>query len=263
MQNKQFTYRTPCSRCLRQWLVTVVAWMACCFAMPLWAQVETINDSLPVLVTDTTVAVQFREADADSATSAPWQIATEKGRMMNDHTILVALKSNLLYWGVALPMTPNIGAEVRLSFRFTVACEVGLNPFKHQKADGSYGRSFRHLRVFPELRYWFCEAYYKNFVGLHVPFVCYNISNVHAFGGKNIIDADNKRVQGRGAGLGISYGFSWPFATHWNIEGTIGGGWLRLNHKSYPCTECGSVIKHEKKNYWGLTQAGISLSYLF
>ena len=133
MQNKQLTYRTPCSRCLRQWLVTVVTWMACCFAMPLWAQVETVNDSLPVLVTDTTVTVQFREADADSATSAPWQIATEKGRMMNDHTLLVALKSNLLYWGVALPMTPNIGAEVRLSFRFTLACEVGLNPFKHQK----------------------------------------------------------------------------------------------------------------------------------
>lgn len=83
-------------------------------------------------------------------------------------------KTNLLYWGVALPMTPNIGAEVRLTHHFSVACEVGLNPFKHQNKDGSYGRSFRHLRVLPEVRYWFCESFYRHFVGLHVPFVCYN-----------------------------------------------------------------------------------------
>lgn len=198
------------------------------------------------------------EVKTDAATAAvPAQrLADAKGPWL-------AVKTNLLYWGVALPVTPNIGAEVKLARHFTLECEVGLNPFKHKNDDGSYGRSFRHLRVHPEVRYWFCEAFYKHFIGLHVPFVDYNFSDIRVFSSGSIIDARDKRKQGWGAGLGLSYGYDWAFAKHWNLEGTIGGGWLRLNHKVYPCTECGTEVAHEKKNYWGLTQAGITLSYLF
>lgn len=166
----------------------------------------------------------------------------------------LALKTNALYWATT---TPNLGAELRLARHFTLECEVGLNPFKHQHADGSYGRSFRHLRVHPELRYWFCEAFYKHFVGLHVPYVNYNISDI------KLLSTDGKRKQGWGAGLGLSYGYDWALSKHWNIEGTLGAGWLHLDHKVYPCANCGTVRAHERKNYFGLTQAAISLSYLF
>lgn|GEM_PF-492464 len=260
MQNLQQSLCILCSQHLRQWGLTVVVWMACCLCLPAWAQQEG-TDTLHITAIDSTLVTT--DSTMADATLAPWQRATEANRLQNDRTLLVAVKTNLLYWGVALPMTPNIGAEVRLTHHFSVACEVGLNPFKHQNKDGSYGRSFRHLRVLPEVRYWFCESFYRHFVGLHVPFVCYNFSDIHALGGKKIFNADNKRIQGRGAGLGISYGYNWAFAPHWNLEGTIGGGWMRLDHKTYPCTECGTEITHEKKNYWGLTQAGISLSYLF
>lgn len=166
----------------------------------------------------------------------------------------LALKTNALYWATT---TPNLGAELRLARHFTLECEVGLNPFKHQRADGSYGRSFRHLRVHPELRYWFCEAFYKHFVGLHVPYVNYNISDI------KLLSTDDKRKQGWGAGLGLSYGYDWAISKHWNLEGTLGAGWLHLDHKVYPCANCGTVRAHERKNYFGLTQAALSLSYLF
>ena len=165
-----------------------------------------------------------------------------------------ALKTNALYWATT---TPNLGAELRLSRHFTLECEFGLNPFKHKRDDGSYGQSFRHLRIHPELRYYFCEAFYKHFLGLHVPYVNYNISDI------SLLNCDAKRKQGWGAGLGLSYGYDFAFSPHWNLEGTIGAGWLRLNHKSYPCANCGTVRSHDKNNYFGITQAGLTLSYIF
>lgn len=233
-----------------RWLVLMALTWVVGAEMLLKAQI-TQNDS---------VSIKLLPAQSLTPTMSK---ATAANRLANAHGSWGAVKTNLLYWPVALPITPNLGAEVKVAKHWTLNCEVGLNPFKHKRNDGTYSRSFRHLRIHPEVRYWFCEAFFKHFVGLHIPFIDYNVSNIHVFGNKSIIDADNVRKQGRATGVGLSYGYNWPLAQHWNLEATVGGGWLRLNHKKYPCTECGSVIEHEKKNYVGLTQAGITLSYLF
>lgn len=217
----------------------------------LWAMAWAILSVMPAEATTL-------EADSASTASccsvAGAQAVKPVQRLADARGPWLALKTNLLYWATT---TPNLGAEVRLSRHFTLEAEVGLNPFKHKKDDGSYGRSFRHLRIHPELRYWFCESFYKHFIGLHVPYVNYNISDL------KILNSEDHRKQGWGAGLGLSYGYDWAISRHWNLEGTIGGGWLRLNHKVYPCANCGTVRAHEKKNYFGLTQAGLTLSYLF
>lgn len=248
-----------CAGSLRRFLLGALAFFAmgaAAVATPAEGDGETAGSEKVVFVESAAKAAEVKPANAVAPTPGVQRLAEAKGPWL-------AVKTNLLYWGVALPVTPNIGAEVKLARHFTLECEVGLNPFKHKNDDGSYGRSFRHLRVHPEVRYWFCEAFYKHFIGLHVPFVDYNFSNIHVFSSGSIIDARDKRLQGWCAGLGLSYGYDWAFAKHWNLEGTIGGGWLRLNHKEYPCAECGTEIAHVKKNYWGLTQAGITLSYLF
>ena len=67
------------------------------------------------------------------------------------------IKTNALYWATT---TPNIGAEVRLAPKWTLEAEVGLNPFTGKNDDGSYGKSLKHFRLHPEVRYWFCEAFY-------------------------------------------------------------------------------------------------------
>lgn len=233
----------------RPWRRLVWACVCACFwAGTLNVQAQHEQEAVTLPARDTLRAVCTSSVRAQQSPRIfPQRLADAKGP-------LLAVKTNLLYWATT---TPNLGAEVRLARHFTLEAEVGLNPFKHKHDDGSYGRSFRHLRVHPELRYWFCEAFYKHFIGLHVPYVNYNISDI------KLLNTEDKRKQGWGAGLGLSYGYDWALSRHWNLEGTIGGGWLRLNHKVYPCANCGTVRAHEKKNYFGLTQAGVTLSYLF
>ena len=129
----------------------------------------------------------------------------------------VGIKTNALYWGT---VTPNLGLEFRLARHWSLDLEAGLNPFTGKNDDGSYGKSIKHLRVHPELRYWFCETYHGHFLGLHVPYLIYNVSDIKWLG------TENERHQGWGTGAGISYGYSWVLGKHWNIEATLGVGYL-------------------------------------
>lgn len=167
---------------------------------------------------------------------------------------IVGIKTNVPYWGTA---TFNLGAEVRLGRHWTLDAEVGLNPFDGKNDDGSYGKSLKHLRVHPELRYWFCESFYRHFVGLHVPYLLYNVSDIKLLG------AENERHQGWGTGVGVSYGYSWLLSEHWNLEASVGIGYLYLESDKYPCTSCGSKMETVKKHYFGPTQLGVSFIYLF
>ena len=159
---------------------------------------------------------------------------------------VVGIKTNLPYWATA---TFNLGAEVRLARHWSLSTEVGVNPFDGKNDDGSYGQSLKHLRVHPELRYWFCETFHKHFVGLHVPYLLYNVSDI--------------KLQGWGTGAGISYGYSWLLSKHWNLEATVGVGYLYLESEKYPCANCGRKQETVKKHYFGPTQAAISLIYQF
>lgn len=179
--------------------------------------------------------------------SAQKELSESKGSV-------VGIKTNIPYLGTA---TFNLGAEVRLARHWSVEAEVGLNPFDGKENDGSYGKSLKHLRVHPELRYWFCETFYKHFIGLHVPYLLYNVSDIKLLG------TENERHQGWGAGVGISYGYSWILSKHWNMEATVGVGYLYLESDKYPCTNCGSKIETVKKHYFGPTQAAVSLIYQF
>lgn len=167
---------------------------------------------------------------------------------------VIGIKTNFPYWGTA---TFNAGIEVRLARKWSLEAEVGLNPFDGKNDDGSYGKSLKHLRVHPELRYWFCETFHKHFIGLHVPYLLYNVSDI------KILGTENERHQGWGAGAGISYGYSWLLSKHWNLEATVGVGYFYLESEKYPCTNCGSKIETAKKHYFGPTQAAINLIYQF
>ena len=166
----------------------------------------------------------------------------------------VAVKTNLLYDATA---TINLGLEIALAPKWTLEAEVGLNPFTGKNDDGSYGKSLKHFRLHPEVRYWFCEAFYKHFLGLHIPYLIYNISDVKLLG------TENERHQGWGTGVGISYGYQWVLGKHWNIEASVGVGYLYLDSEVYPCANCGTKVRDVKKHYFGPTQAAISAVYIF
>ncbi len=179
--------------------------------------------------------------------------AQEQHRI-EDKGAVVGVKTNIPYWGTA---TFNAGVEVRLAKKWTLELEAGLNPFDGKKDDGSYGRSLKHLRLHPELRYWFCESFHKHFLGLHIPYLLYNVSDVKLLG------VENERSQGWGMGGGVSYGYQWLLSEHWNLEATVGVGYLYLDYDKYPCANCGSKIESGHKHYFGPTQAAISIMYLF
>lgn len=179
--------------------------------------------------------------------------AQEQHRI-EDKGAVVGVKTNIPYWGTA---TFNAGVEVRLAKKWTLELEAGLNPFDGKKDDGSYGRSLKHLRLHPELRYWFCESFHKHFLGLHIPYLLYNVSDVKLLG------VENERSQGWGTGGGVSYGYQWLLSKHWNLEATVGVGYLYLDYDKYPCANCGSKIESGHKHYFGPTQAAISIMYLF
>ena len=179
--------------------------------------------------------------------------AQEQHRI-EDKGAVVGVKTNIPYWGTA---TFNAEVEVRLAKKRTLELEAGLNPFDGKKDDGSYGRSLKHLRLHPELRYWFCESFHKHFLGLHIPYLLYNVSDVKLLG------VENERSQGWGTGVGFSYGYQWLLSKHWNLEATVGVGYLYLDYDKYPCANCGSKIESGHKHYFGPTQAAISIMYLF
>ena len=85
----------------------------------------------------------------------------------------------------------------------------------------------------------------------------FNISDI------DILGTENERHQGWGTGVGLSYGYNWVLGKHWNLEATIGVGYLYLESDKYPCANCGTKVETVKKHYFGPTQAALSAVYLF
>ena len=78
-----------------------------------------------------------------------------------------------------------------------------------------------------------------------------------------LLGTEGERHQGWGTGVGVSYGYSWLLGKHWNLEATLGVGYLYLESDKYPCANCGTKIETVKKHYFGPTQLGINLIYQF
>ncbi len=147
---------------------------------------------------------------------------------------LLAVKTNLLFDAL---LAPNIEVEVPFGkkHRWSVMAELWCpwwrldrntagDVNKYYRSDQRPTRiAYQLLTAGAELRYWFpgrCSAGVPVLTG---PFV-----GVYAAGGKYDLGRDGKGDQGQFVSIGISAGYSWPLARHWNLElsaavGYIGG----------------------------------------
>lgn len=168
----------------------------------------------------------------------------------------VGVKSNLLYWGTG---TPNLGLEVRVAPHWTIDVSGGWNPFTMNKETGL---KWRHWAVAPEARYYLCEAFNGHFFGLHGVVGFYNVNKLNIPIGwlKEIKDY---RLQGWAYGGGLTYGYEWVLAKHWNLEASLSAGYIYSDYTKYNCEHCGKVVAEETKHYLGPTKATLSLIYLF
>ncbi|WP_329903462.1 DUF3575 domain-containing protein [Porphyromonas pogonae] len=169
----------------------------------------------------------------------------------------IGVKTNLLYWGTT---TPNIGLEFRTGDQFTLSLHGGYNPFNfgsHTKVDGvRVHPKLRHWLVMPEVKYWFCQAFERGYVGIHGVYGEYNVGGISL-----IKDLKNYRYQGNAYGGGVSMGYQWALGDRWGVEASLGVGYLRLNYKKYDCGDCGDFLGEYKRNYFGPTKAVLSLIY--
>lgn len=174
-----------------------------------------------------------------------------------ESTTVVALKTNLLYDAL---LSPNIGAEIGLSPKFTFDFSGNLNLWNVD------GHSWKHWQLQPELRYWLCQRFSGHFLGLETHVGQFNVGNIDFsfdFLGTDFGKLKNRRYQGWQGGLGITYGYAWIVSEHWNVEAEIGVGYSYTRSYSYPCATCGSKLKSRKShNYVGVTKAQVGVVYI-
>ncbi len=165
----------------------------------------------------------------------------------------VAVKTNLLYWATT---SPNVSLEVYLGPRWTLDLFAGYNPWKF-----SGGASLRHWMVQPGVRYWFCNAFERHFVGLHGIYGRYNVGSMAewSFAPKSL---QQYTYKGFGYGAGVSYGYHLPMGKRWGWEFEVGAGWIHLDYDKYECNGCRTLVGHAKRDYFGLTKASVSLIFM-
>lgn len=178
----------------------------------------------------------------------------------------VAVKTNLLY---DASTTPNLGLEVGLGRRMTAQVFYGLNAWTYG-GSGAETKQAKHWVLMPEVRWWTCSKMNGWFYGVHAMGGQFNAANIKApvpgafFSGLDITKAvRDTRVQGAFAGIGVTAGYQWILARHWNLEAELGVGYNHVWYDQYPCAECGTKLSEGQSNYVGLTKAGITLMYVF
>lgn len=161
-----------------------------------------------------------------------------------------ALKSNLLY---DLSTTFNLGAEFGLAPRWSLDLSASYNPWTF-----SDNRKMKHLLVQPEVRYWTCERFNGHFFGAHLLGGAFNV------GGMSLPGLSNKfRYEGYTAGAGFTYGCQWMIGRQWNLETSLGLGYVHARYNIFDCVPCGKKLhSNRSKGFITPTKASISIIYI-
>ena len=173
------------------------------------------------------------------------------------HKQNMAVKTNLLYDATA---TANLGLEVKLAPRWSFDLSGDFNQWTIRD------HKWKHWFAQPEVRYWFCDAFAKHFVGIHAIGGEFNIGNIEnniSFLGSDFSKLGSHRYQGWGAGGGIAYGYALPLSRYWNLEFEAGFGYAYLNYDKFECRNCGRQVGSGDHHYFGPTKAAINLVYVF
>lgn len=159
----------------------------------------------------------------------------------------IAIKTNLLFDAV---LVANLDVEISPWTHWSLDIPVWYSPYNISST-----RNIRLLAVQPEIRWWSKEAMNGHFVGLH--------THVAGF---NIALNDYARYQDPNHalwGLGVSYGYAMTLgkSAHWGLEFTLGTGFAQYHYDAYRNASNGPKFRSGSDCYWGITRAGVTLSY--
>lgn len=190
----------------------------------------------------------------------------------------VSIKTNLLGWATT---TPNLGVEFGVGKKSTIQVFGAINPWEFGDE-----KHFRVWNVMPEYRYWFCEKFNGHFFGVHLLGGQYNAKNMNFPLKSLIIKSDvtpgepadpasnesgwpdltsdlnkGRHVEGNYYGAGITYGYQWMLSKHWNLEASLGVGYIYSSMTLYG--RCNREIDKRTLHYVGPTKAAVSIMYMF
>ena len=170
------------------------------------------------------------------------------------------IKTNLLY---CMTATPNLGLEWSPASHCTLSAVFGYNAFNFpnrvDKGDYPVNPKLHHWLVMPEVKYWFCRAFERSYLGIHALYGRYNVGGIHF-----LHPLRDKRYEGWGAGCGLSYGYQWAIASRWGLELSGGVGYIYTEYDQFDCGACGACGTKQKscrQHYFGPTKAAISFIY--
>lgn len=163
----------------------------------------------------------------------------------------VALKTNVAALGV---LVANLGVEFSFGHGFSLDLPVYYSPY-----DITSKYRVRILGTQPELRYWLrrdCPGD-GHFFGLNATVAGFDVSFPHT---------DRFQDPERALwGVGLSYGYALSFGAdrHWGLECNIGLGYMNYRFDAFNNVYNGKLIYTGRKDYWGITRVGLSLTYKF
>ncbi len=183
--------------------------------------------------------------DVRTAPAPMWMSVPEyRGRF-------VALKTDLTALGF---LVANVGVE----FSFGRGFSLDL-PFYYSPYDITPKFRVRILGTRPELRYWLNRDWpgRGHFFGLNGTVAGFNIS----FPGTDRFQDPERALWG----VGLSYGYALNFGKNrrWGLEFNIGAGYINYHLDTFDNVRNGRLLSTRKKEYWGITRVGITLTYKF
>ncbi len=163
----------------------------------------------------------------------------------------MAVRTNMLFDALLLP---NIGVDFYLGRNWSVDAIWHYGWWKNDTKHNywrSYGGDFA-------VRYWFGSAAHRkpltgHHIGLYGQMVTYDF------------ELGNRGYLGPrwSYGGGLEYGYTMPISRHFNIDFTLGLGYLRGKYYEYiPIDQCYVWQKTKIRNWYGPTKLEISLVWL-
>lgn len=150
----------------------------------------------------------------------------------------LAIRTNVPEWVVS---SPNLGVEFSLNKKFTLDITGAGCPFRLKN-----DMYFKHVRVQPELKYWFENILFRHYIG------------VMGFYSTFDVGYKQRGYFGDSFAFGLTYGYNWIISRHWNIELSAGLGGIRYRIDRYrPSTH------HRQPDESGWIAAPIKLGVSF
>ena len=222
---------------------------------------RTLAIVLVLLLSSTGLYAQTQRTGVATETQQA-TVSFDRFQFPPDYFPRFALKTNLLYGATT---SLNIGAEFFLNRFLTMDISLGWNPFVHRA-----NVKFAHLMAQPTLRYWIYEPFNGHFLGLSLMYCHFNVSGIRqpynwfgVFPNLALSGDDGYRFRGNAYSVSIQYGHQWVLSPRWAIEASVNVGYIFFDYQRWSGGWCGTLQGSSRRHYFGPTNAGITLMYIF